>query len=62
MYVIRNRKTKDYQTNNSYIVTNDLKKARVFNYKNCGGYLTQSGKNKEDYEILELEIRIKDGQ
>lgn len=60
MFVIRNKQTQEYITKNYWSDgTSDLNKARTFVSKNCGGYLTQTDKSYNDYEILEVEIKLK---
>ena len=65
MFVIRNKRTKDFVTRRWYIVTNDINKARVFNKINhctCAITANKSYYDKDLYEILELEIKLKENE
>ena len=58
MYIIRNKITKDYVGKLYYIATNNLNRARTFSQINhCGSFFTHNGINKNEYEILEVEIK-----
>ena len=60
MYIIQNKRTKDYMGKRCYYSTNDINKARTFNKVNhCTCCLSVNGYDENDYEIIEVEIKIK---
>ena len=59
MFVIRQKHTGFYITSKKCMPSNSIEDAKVFTQKGCGGMLKQSRRNKDDYEILEVEIKLK---
>jgi len=58
MYIIQNKKTKDYM--GKQCLTNSLNRARTFSKINhCTCCLSVNGYNRNDYDIIEVEIKLK---